>query len=140
MAVKLAPADPRARVNYAAGLARAGRRAAAIAELRETVRRQPDWEPAGRQLAALLAADGDPGRRAEAVALAEQLARKGGTVTPETLSTLAVTYEGVGRFADALRAWDGAIAAALSNGQTELVTGLEAAAAACRERATRESP
>ena len=70
-AVELAPADLQNRLNYARALARSGRRGDAIGELREVLRRQPDWPPAEQDLIRLLAADADPARRTEAIALAE---------------------------------------------------------------------
>jgi Flp pilus assembly protein TadD len=53
-AVRLAPDHLQLRLDYASCLARAGRRNEAITELRETLRRQPGWEPAERALATLL--------------------------------------------------------------------------------------
>ena len=133
-AVELAPAEPRNRMNYATALARSGRRGDAIAELRELLRRRPDWQAAERELSQLLAADPDPARRTEAVALAEELVRTTRTPDAELLAILAVAYEGAARFSDALRAWSDALTAARSTGRTDLVPGLEAAVAACRGR------
>jgi len=133
-AVELAPADLQNRLNYARALARSGRRGDAIGELREGLRRQPDWPPAEQDLIRLLAADADPARRTEAVALAETLVRRTTAPDAELLSTLAVAYEGAARFADALGVWRDAITAARAGGRTDLLPGLEAAVAACRAR------
>ena len=121
-------------MNYAKALARSGRRGDAIAELRELLRRRPDWQAAERELSQLLAADPDPARRTEAVALAEELVRTTKTPDAELLAILAVAYEGAARFADALAAWSEALTAARAAGRTDLVPGLEAAVAACRGR------
>ena len=133
-AVELAPADLQNRLNHARALARSGRRGDAIGELREVLRRQPDWPPAEQDLIRLLAADADPARRTEAVALAETLVRRTAAPDAELLSTLAVAYEGAARFADALGVWGDAITAARAGGRTDLLPGLEAAVAACRAR------
>jgi len=121
-------------MNYARAIARSGRRGDAIAELRELLRRRPDWEPAERELSQLLAVDPDPARRTEAVVLAEALVRTTTTPDAELLAILAVAYEGAARFADALAAWSEALTAARAAGRTDLVPGLEAAVAACRGR------
>ena len=133
-AVELAPADLQNRLNYARALARSGRRGDAIGELREVLRRQPDWTPAEQDLIRLLAVDADPARRTEAVALAETLVQRTTAPDAELLSTLAVAYEGAARFADAVGVWSDAITAARAGGRTDLLPGLEAAVAACRAR------
>ena len=89
-------------MNYARALAHSGRRGDAIGELREVLRRQPDWQPAEQDLIRLLAADADPALRSEAVALAEKLVQRTAPPDAELLATLAVAYEGVAPLADAL--------------------------------------
>jgi Flp pilus assembly protein TadD len=90
-------------------LATSGRIPEAIAELRTLLVLDPAWPPAANNLAWLLATCEDVTLRdgAEAVRLAE-IARR--PTISSTLGTLAAAYAQAGRFDDAVRAIDEAIA------------------------------
>jgi len=84
-AVELAPADLQNRLNYARAPARSGRRGDAIGELREVLRRQPDWPPAEQASPALT---GAPRGVVGGERVARQV-RKGGLEPPRVFSLAA---------------------------------------------------
>jgi tetratricopeptide (TPR) repeat protein len=121
--LKLAPEDLSARMQSAALLEGRGRPAEAVAEYREVLARQPDWAEAANNLAWLLATSPDAAVRSgpEAVRWAERACALTGGRTALFLGTLAAACAEAGRFDEAQRVAQQAIAQARAAGQANVV-------------------
>jgi tetratricopeptide (TPR) repeat protein len=120
--LKVAPDDAGLHDQRAAMLDALRRPAEAVEEYREALRLQPDWPPAQNNLAWLLATCADPALRngAEAVRLAERACELTGRRQAFLIGTLGAAYAEAGRFGDAIRAAEQAIAIAEAAGQTDV--------------------
>ncbi|HOW97129.1 MAG TPA: tetratricopeptide repeat protein [Kiritimatiellia bacterium] len=103
-----------------------GDRARAESYLRESLRRDPEYRPAQNDLAWLLATgpDGNSARRQEALDLAERLYASGDPGPPDYLDTLAASYAGMGRFAEAKATALRALDLAQQDGNKEVANAL----------------
>jgi tetratricopeptide (TPR) repeat protein len=111
-AAALAPASAPARNNLAVALRARGDAAGAAREWREALRLEPGSFPARAGLARLLATTRDPAVRApgEALALAERIAEETSRRDARALETLAAAQAASGRFEDAARTVEEALA------------------------------
>jgi len=127
-ALGIDPDFAEARNNLAVLLASQGRTQEAIAQYREALHINPDYAKACNNLARLLATqNGLTGEeRATAVVLAERACRLTDDKQPVCLDTLAAAYAATGRFPDAVRAAQEAIALAAAAGQTNLAAEIAA--------------
>jgi len=112
----------------AANLSRQGQTSAAIAEWRLALRFKPDSAETLNNLAWLLATSTDPQCRngAEAVQLAQQARALAGSPSPSFLDTLAAAYAEAGRFDEAQKTAQQAVAAAEQAGAREQAARLRA--------------
>jgi len=110
-------------LEFAQGLLAAGRRADAIAQYREVLRLQPELPAALNDLAWLLATHPDAASRngVEAVTFAEKACAITQRKSPLLLGTLAAAYAEAGRFPDAIKSAEEAIAIAKAAGLTAIV-------------------
>ncbi|MCW5888986.1 MAG: tetratricopeptide repeat protein [bacterium] len=124
-AVELDPEAPSARFNLALVLLAQGEAPRGVAQLRAALRLRPGWPPATNRLAWVLATSADAAVRRpdEAVQLAEGLARE--TPTADALDTLAAAYAAAGRFPEAIRTAEAALAAARDAGEPEVAEVVE---------------
>jgi tetratricopeptide (TPR) repeat protein/peroxiredoxin len=111
------------RFELAQTLVTTGRLSEAIAELKTLLAAERNWPPAANNLAWLLATSEDPALRdgAEAVRLAEIALIP--TIS-STLGTLSAAYAEVGRFDDALRTINEAIASDEQKGESQSLADL----------------
>ena len=118
-------ADPRA--NLAALLAGRGDHGEALPLFRQALAIEPDNRGALNNLAWILATTSDKDWRApeEALALAERFDGLTGHALAQARDTLAAAQAAVGRFDDAERSADSAIAAAHAKGNTALASQIE---------------
>ncbi len=124
--LEIAPDYAKARYNLGGALYRQGRIAEAIAQCSELVRLQPDNVMGLNQLARALATNGEAslrdGRRA--VELAQRAARLTGNRDPDILDTLAAAYAEAGRFSEAVKSAEQALALATSQNNVALADAL----------------
>jgi tetratricopeptide (TPR) repeat protein len=115
----------------------------AAAELELVLRLRPEWPVAEGDLAWLFATSSDASLRdpKRAVELAEHAANASGMRQPTVLDALAAAYAAAGRFAEAARTAETALARAREMNDTELVAKIEKRLAAYRmQRVDRETP
>ncbi len=126
-ALELRPGDPRPYKDLAAVLGALGRHAEAIRALRQGVERLPGDASIADRLARELATCPDESQRdpQEALLIAEQVCRRTGDSVPQAIETRAVALAALGRFAEAVRALDEALASARRQGKEDLAAGLE---------------
>jgi Flp pilus assembly protein TadD len=98
-----------------------------MVQLREVLRLRPTWLQPAAKLAWLLATAGDHKLRNgnEAVALAERISAGTSHSNPLVLDTLAAAYAEVGRFGEAAKTAEQAIALATTAGQTNLAANVK---------------
>jgi Flp pilus assembly protein TadD len=122
-AVRLAPDSAECHGKLAVALAQQGRIEEAVAAYRESLRLKLDQVPACNNLAWILATNPDVQLRdgVEAVRLAEHACQLTDYKQPMLVGTLAAAYAETGRFDEAVRMADTAIALANASGQTEIV-------------------
>lgn len=127
-AVRLAPQNADAHFNLAELYVVSGRPADAIVQHRAALQWRPGWEPALIGLSWLLSASADASLRnpGEALALATDAVNRTGRTNPLALDALGSALARVGRFAEALRACDDALALARRARATDLVAQIEA--------------
>jgi tetratricopeptide (TPR) repeat protein len=120
-AVRLHPAA-RLRLDLALVLTAAGQPAAAAAQYREMLREEPESVVALNNLAWILAASSSDGVRngAEAVTAAERACQLTEFRQPVFMGTLAAAYAEAGRFEDAIRTSEKAMALATASGQKQV--------------------
>jgi Flp pilus assembly protein TadD len=120
--VDLAPNDPEARLLLASLLATQRKPAEAILQYREAVRLEPNGAEALNNLAWLLATHRDAPFRdgAEAVRLAERACELSQRRQALYVGTLAAAYAEAGRFEEAVRTAQHALALATAAGEKEL--------------------
>jgi tetratricopeptide (TPR) repeat protein len=113
-ALELDAKDTHARLRLATALARQGDKTAAATEYREATREDPDWRQRLLEQAWLRATIPDPraGDAEDAVWAAETLCLSMDKPTAAELDVLAATYAEAGRFVDAARVAEQAIAVA----------------------------
>ena len=118
--MKVVPDDANIRAQRATVLDALNRPREAVEQYREALRLQPDWPSAMNNLAWLLATCADPALRdgAEAVRLAERACELTGRREAFLIGTLGAAYAEAGRFVDAIRAAEQAIAIAEAAGET----------------------
>jgi len=141
-AVRLRPDLAAFRVNHGAALARSGRGTEAVAEYEVAVRLDPRDLAARNNLAWLRATHPDAALRdgAQALALAGALAQER-PADPDTLDVLAAALAESGRFAEAARTAEGAVATAQRNGRAPRAAQIDARRALyAAGRAYREDP
>lgn len=111
-AVRLDPADVSARCSLARALTETDRPADAVIEYRAALKERPDWAPCAINFAWLLSAHADASIRRphEAVRLAERAVALAGRDNPDALDVLAAAYASAGRFDDAVRTGEAALA------------------------------
>jgi spermidine synthase len=121
--VPLMPATAEGRRDLADMLAEGHQYAEAVHFYGEALRLKPDFEPALNNLAMLRASCPQPGFRdgRQAVQLAETACRLSGRRNPSFLGTLAAAYAEAGRFGDALKTIQEALALAQASGADYLV-------------------
>jgi tetratricopeptide (TPR) repeat protein len=121
--VPLMPATAEGRRDLADMLAEGQQYAEAVYYYCEALRLKPDFEPALNNLAMLRASCKQPEFRngQEAVQLAEAACRSSGRRNPSFLGTLAAAYAEAGRFGDAVKTVQEALAVAKASGADELV-------------------
>jgi tetratricopeptide (TPR) repeat protein len=121
--VPLMPATAEGCRDLADMLAEGHQYAEAVHFYGEALRLRPDFEPALNNLAMLRAACPQPGFRngRQAVQLAEAACRLSGRRNPSFLGTLAAAYAEAGRFGDALKTIQEALAVARASGADNLV-------------------
>ena len=114
-AVDIDPDYARAHYNLGAALVRQGKIAAAIGQWDEAFRLQPDNLLTLNQLASLLATSSEASVRngARAVELARRAAQLSGGQDANILGTLAAAYAEAGRFSDAVKTAQRALALAV---------------------------
>jgi tetratricopeptide (TPR) repeat protein len=117
-ALELGPADGEARRLLAVTLVQQGRVEEAMREYEEILRRSPDDLDALNNVAWIRATHAEAAHRdgPEAVRLAERARDRSPTPQAVLFSTLAAAYAEAGRFADAVRAGERAVALARSAG------------------------
>jgi tetratricopeptide (TPR) repeat protein len=117
-ALELGPADGEARRLLAVTLVQQGRVEEAMREYEEILRRSPDDLDALNNVAWIRATHAEAAHRdgPEAVRLAERARDRSPTPQAVLFSTLAAAYAETGRFADAVRAGERAVALARSAG------------------------
>jgi protein O-mannosyl-transferase len=122
--VPLMPATAEGRRDLADMLAEGQQYAEAVYYYCEALRLKPDFEPALNNLAMLRASCKQPEFRngQEAVQLAEAACRSSGRRNPSFLGTLAAAYAEAGRFGDAVKTVQEALAVAKASGADELVS------------------
>jgi tetratricopeptide (TPR) repeat protein len=110
-----------------AAYAERGQLAETISHYREALRIRPDFLTVANNLAWLLATSRDPAQRDPelAVSLAERAAAHSAT-DPSVLDTLAAAYADAGRYDEAARAAEQALAAAESSGSPGLAAQIRA--------------
>jgi protein O-mannosyl-transferase len=118
--LRLRPDSPEIHLNWGDALAAQGRSAEAAAEYREALRLRAEWPPALAKLAWSLATAADGQAPDEAVQVAERLCARTGCRQAEVLDVLAAAYAAAGRFEEAVRAAEQAVASASAAGQAEL--------------------
>ena len=108
-------------MNLALTLEKLGRVSEAVAEYRETLRLDPDSPSVQRRLAWVLATDPDPSVRngPEAVRWAELAVAAKDFRNAQTVDVLACAYAEAGRFEDAIRTEEEAVALSLASGGPE---------------------
>jgi tetratricopeptide (TPR) repeat protein len=111
-AVTLSHALPEGHYTLARALAAAVQPAEALRHFEETLRLRPDWIPAMRDIAWLLATAADGGVRDGARALPLALKAVEGEGSARTLDVLAAAYAAVGQYAEAADTAQRALAAA----------------------------
>ena len=126
-ALRIAPDSAEAHNNLGALLASQDRTSEAIAHYRKALETKPDYTKALSSLAWLLATGNSIALedRAAAVPLAERACQLTDHRQPVCLDTLAAAYAAIGRFADAIRVAQQAIALANSSGQTKLAQDIQ---------------
>jgi tetratricopeptide (TPR) repeat protein len=124
--LRLNPGVVEARLGLGDALAKQGQEASALAEYRTALETRPGWAPAESRLAWVLAT-GSPASRdaAEAVRLAETARAHAGADDPEILRALGAAYAAAGRFGDAARVAQQAIALARVREDAPLAAELE---------------
>jgi tetratricopeptide (TPR) repeat protein len=107
-----------------------GRSRAAADHYRAALRLRPGWLEAQNNLAWILATDADPAVRdpEAALRLAQELAAGEGGDLPGVLDTVAAAYAAAGRFEDAHRTAERALALARASGDTDLADAIAARA------------
>lgn len=127
-AVKLAPQDASYRANLGLAYEQSGRAMDAVTQYVAVLEIAPTELPVMNALARLYATNSDAGIRngEAAVRWAERLRDLIGTDRPEVLDTLACAYAEAGRFEDAVRAGQSALAIATAAGEGDLVQELRA--------------
>jgi tetratricopeptide (TPR) repeat protein len=122
-AIRIRPSFAKARQNLGLTLEALGRTDDAVKEYRESLRWNPEAPDVKRRLAWVLATDPDPRVRngIEAVRLAEAALSATGHANAQTMDVLAAAYAEAGRFPDAVRMEEQALAAARasSGGETD---------------------
>jgi tetratricopeptide (TPR) repeat protein len=120
--VPLMPATAEGRRDLADMLAEGQQYAEALHYYCEALRLKPDFDAALNNLAMFRASCKQPEFRngSEAVQLAEAACRLSGRRNPSFLGTLAAAYAEAGRFADAVKTMQEALALAKASGATEL--------------------
>ena len=118
-AAELQPSDRKPQLALAMIFQRSGRPADVVSQYRKFLNRNPGDPVIANNLAWLLATCADPSIRkpAEAISLAEAVAKKSRGKLPSALDTLAAAYAAAGRFDDAVSAIDEALAIQRSMGQ-----------------------
>lgn len=128
VAADLSPDSAGVRVALGRALLGSGRPAEAVAAFRQGLSLSPDDPEALGRLAGVLAAH--PRREVrnplEAVALAERLANRFSFAEPRSLDVLGAAYAAAGRFDEAVRAAERAIALASRAGDAALATEIRA--------------
>jgi protein O-mannosyl-transferase len=121
--VPLMPATAEGRRDLADMLAEGQQYTEAVQYYCEALRLKPDFDAALNNLAMLRASCKQPEFRngQEAVNLAQAACRLSGRRNPSYLGTLAAAYAEAGRFADAVKTMQEALALAKASGATELV-------------------
>ena len=121
--VPMMPATAEGRRDLADMLAEGQQYAEAVYYYCEAIRLKPDFDAAINNLAMLRASCKQPEFRngQEAVHLAEAACRLSGRRNPSYLGTLAAAYAEAGRFADAVKTMQEALALAKASGADELV-------------------
>ncbi|HOX56838.1 MAG TPA: tetratricopeptide repeat protein [Verrucomicrobiota bacterium] len=121
--VALMPANAQGRRDLADMLAEGQQFAVAIYYYREAIRLKPDFAEAMNNLAMLRASCSQAEFRNgnEAVQLAEAACRLSGRRNPSFLGTLAAAYAEAGRFPDAVKTMQEALALSRASGANELV-------------------
>jgi Tfp pilus assembly protein PilF len=116
------PDHVQAHYNLGALLASQGRTSEAIVEYRQALRLKPNWPLPLSRLAWTLATCRDANIRngGEAVQLGERLGQATGYQQAESLDILAAAYAEAGRFSDAIRSAEQALALANTARQTNL--------------------
>lgn len=116
-ALELRPDYSEAHYNLAQANTSAGKAAAAADEFREALRLRPDWPTAMGALAWLQVTETDPSvyNPADALRLATRAAEMSGRRDVPILDALAATYAAVGRFPEAVRAAEEAVALATTS-------------------------
>ncbi len=119
--VKLEP-NPNTAFDLAQLLVQTGKAEIAISYYRIALELKPDWPQAYNNLALILATHPDERVRngPEAVALAERACALTQSSVPVYLSTLAAAYAELGRFDDAIRTAEQAVALAEARGLTNI--------------------
>jgi protein O-mannosyl-transferase len=135
-AVALRPNDPGARGELAGLLVRTGKAEEALALYRQIFASDPDQPHILNNVAWILATHPDPKLRngPEAVRLAERAVELGQRQHAFLFGTLGAAYAEVGRFDDAIKAAEQAIALAEGKGQTQIAAKNRELLAAYRER------
>ncbi len=112
LALRMNPRDAEVHHDLGGVLLGGGRLDEALASFREAARLKPDWLAPQNAIAWILATHPDPDRRdpAAAVRMAEQLAARTGQQNSGVLDTLAAAYAAAGRFTDAIRTAEQALA------------------------------
>ncbi|MGA3066859.1 MAG: tetratricopeptide repeat protein [Tepidisphaeraceae bacterium] len=126
-AAKIMPNSAEAHNQLALALWQEGQAAPAIAQWNLAVQFKPDYPEADNGLAWLLAtlAPSEGGNPDRAVTLAKHACDLTGNQVPGYVDTLATAYAADGRFNDAIRTAQKAIALAQSGGQTQLVNEIQ---------------
>jgi len=127
-AVRIRPSFARARQNLGLLLERRGRTDEAVKEYREALRWSADAPDIAKSLAWILATDPDPRVRngAEALRLAEAANVATGGKDPQAQDILAAAYAEAGRFDDAVRAAERALALVGTSATVEAREGANA--------------
>jgi len=127
-AIRLRPSFAKAHQNLGLVLARMGRMGRAVAEYREVMRLSVDAHDVGKQLAWILATDPDATVRngADAVRFAMAANAAAGGKDAHALDVLAAAFAEAGRFDDAVRAEDEALALAGPSAPPEAREGAQA--------------
>jgi protein O-mannosyl-transferase len=125
-AVELNGNDMRARLRFATALARLGDKSVAREQYEQATRIDPDWRAAMLEQAWLRAASPIPGERnaEDAVWAAESVCYSVQNMTPVELDVLAAALAEAGRFPEAAKAAEKALAAAESDGQRDLARAI----------------